>query len=303
MSGLPETGLIFNVQRFSVHDGPGIRTTVFMKGCPLRCQWCSNPESWDSTPHLMVRDAECTTCGACERVCPRHAIVGGSHRRGIVWEKCDHCLRCVSACAYGSLRTCGRTVTVDETVSEVLRDRPFYRNSAGGVTVSGGEPLLQPEFVRALLARCKAEGLHTALDTSACVSWDVMARVLECVDLVLFDLKHPDSGMHRLATGAANEGILQNLARTSRCTRVWLRVPLMAGFNDSSDVVERLAALACANGVEKISLLPYHQGGESKCTQLGRPYLGSAYAPPTDDRVSEIRRRLESHKLVVSVGS
>lgn len=296
-------GLIFNIQRFSLHDGPGIRTTVFMKGCPLKCLWCSNPESQDPFPHLMARDINCLRCGACARACDRGAITVDAESRHIDREKCDNCLTCVSACQYDSLLSCGRYVNVEEVLAEVLRDRDFYANSGGGVTVSGGEPLSQPEFVGGLLASCKTEGLHTALDTTGYAAWEIMEPLLKLVDLVLFDVKHLDQEQHRNATGVDNRVIMENLKRASARVPTWIRVPLIAGFNDAEDQIRELAEFANCFGVRKISLLPYHEGGMSKSTQIGKKYRFLDAHAPTNHHLNRLQEIIEGEGVPVSVGS
>jgi len=302
--GGEEQGVVFNIQRFSLHDGPGIRTTVFMKGCPLKCLWCSNPESQDAFPNLLVRDIQCKGCGACEKTCPRGAIrMTQAGLREIDWHKCDQCLACVGVCIYGSLSACGAAMRLPDVVQEVMRDEPFYRNSGGGVTVSGGEPLLQADFVAALLRELKTRGIHTAVDTSGYVAWSRVERVLPYLDLILFDVKHLDAGRHVWATGVRNGLILENLRKACLAAKVWLRLPLIAGFNDGEEHIRRIAALGKEMAVEKISLLPYHEGGKSKCEQLGRPYPFSNGVMLSEERVRLLKGIMEAEDVKVSVGS
>ncbi len=284
-----EKGLVFNIQRFSIHDGPGIRTTVFMKGCPLDCKWCSNPESKDCRPALLARDLLCGGCGKCVEACHVQAISFSKETgRVIDWTKCNHCLKCVDVCLFKSLNAIGKWMTIDECMVEIMSDLPFYQNSGGGVTLSGGEPLRASNFVSRLLKRCKDEGLHTAIETSGFAKWDLFSEVLKYTDLVLYDVKHTDSGKHLEGTGVNNELILRNLAKAAKTNEIWIRIPLVAGYNDAKDNIAHVALLAKDLGIKRISLLPYHAGGESKCAQLGMDYAMPGAVTPTDEAIKEL---------------
>jgi len=252
----------------------------------------------------MVRDINCRGCGECVKSCPEVAITIAEEKgRKIDWGKCNQCLQCVDACIYGSLNICGRHMEVKEVFDEVIRDEPFYKNSGGGVTVSGGEALSQSEFVTELLEMSKKEGLHTALDTTGYAPWEKMERVLNSVDLVLFDIKHLDSREHKRTTSVKNELILENLEKTSQLKRLWLRMPLIKGYNDSEAYIRDIALLGKRIGAEKISLLPYHEGGESKCEQLGRSYLFTGAAAPDDEHIDSLKQIVESLGIKTSIGS
>jgi pyruvate formate lyase activating enzyme len=293
-------GLIFDIQRYSMHDGPGIRTTVFMKGCPLHCRWCSNPESIKPVPEIMTNDLRCVRCGECARVCPEGAITIGAARR-VDRARCNLCMKCVEVCRTGSLRVAGAYMTVGEVVSEVLKDQLFYKNSGGGVTISGGEPLFQPEFVRNLLRECKRQGISTAVDTSGFADEKVLESLFEFVDLFLFDVKHMDSAAHARMTGRGNERILRNARNAAKRVRTWVRVPLIPGYNDSKQAITDLATFAAEIGAEQVSLLPYHEWGKLKYRQLGRRYR-MCVDPLDDGRVQSLARIIESHGLKAAIG-
>jgi pyruvate formate lyase activating enzyme len=299
-----ERGLVFLIQRYSVQDGPGLRTTIFMKGCPLRCQWCQNPESLKPYPELMSHDTKCMLLGKCAEACPVGAItLDRQNSREINRARCDLCFQCVDACPTKALSKVGEYMTVEDVVAEIERDELFYHRSGGGVTISGGEPLLQWQFVHRLLGACKQRHLHTALDTCGYAPWPVMKKVLEHVDLVLYDIKHMDPEFHKKATGRSNRLILSNLRMIPPRTRVWLRFPLIPGFNDSTENITELSRLGREIGVEKVSILPYHKLAEEKYRQLGMRRKMSHIEPPSKKRLQEVQTLIESFGLQVTVGS
>ncbi|MFX1444486.1 MAG: glycyl-radical enzyme activating protein [Promethearchaeota archaeon] len=275
-----------------------------MKGCPLKCLWCSNPESQDFSINLIVRDINCKGCGACVKICPQGAIsITQIGSRKIDWKKCNSCLLCVDSCLYHSLNRVGRYVTVREVIDEILKDTLFYKNSGGGVTVSGGEPLSQSRFVSDLLAECKKERLHTALETTGYGKWREMEKVLHFVDLVLFDIKHLNPEKHQKMTGLKNNLILENLRKAAKNNQIWLRIPLISGFNDSESHIKKIAILGKEIGTEKVSLLPYHEGGKTKSEQLGRPYGFPEGKAPDEKHIYHLKKIIEDIGLIVSVGN
>jgi pyruvate formate lyase activating enzyme len=296
-------GLIFNIQKFSLQDGPGIRTTIFMKGCPLRCKWCSNPESWNAYPEVWDFPMKCVGCGKCQEACPREAIYVDDIVRRIDRSRCTTSMECVKVCTSGGKEQVGKYVSIEETVKEIEKDVPFYKNSGGGVTFSGGEPLLQWEFVQQVLRQCKEKGIHTALDTCGHVPWSAFEEVLDYVDLVLYDIKFMDPAMHKEGTGVSNELILANLVKVAKRMRTWLRVPIIPGYNDSKSNIESIAKLGAELKVEKISLLPYHGWGEQKYDRLGLDYLYKGTAAPPEEMLQEFKGIIESYGLTVSIGS
>jgi len=287
-----------------LQDGPGFRTTVFMKGCPLQCQWCQNPESWQPYPELISHDSKCKLLGRCAEVCPAGAItLNQQEGRKIDRDKCDLCFKCVDACPTKALSKVGEYMTVEEVLAEIERDELFYQRSGGGVTISGGEPLLQWQFVSSLLKVCKQRHLHTALDTCGYARWPILEKVLENVDLVLYDVKHMNPGLHIEATGKSNRLILNNLRKIPSRIKIWLRLPLIPGFNDSEDNLTKLCRLGQEIGVEKVSILPYHKLAEEKYRQLGRQYTMSHVEPPGKKHLQQIKKLIESLGLQVTIGS
>jgi len=264
-------GRVFNIQRFSIHDGPGIRTTVFLKGCPLECLWCHNPEGISARAQLSYDARKCVGCGRCVDVCPRgaHSMRDGAH--ALDRALCDGCGACAEACPAGALELVGSEVSVDDVMAEVMRDAAFYETSGGGMTLSGGEPLAQPEFAEGLLARAKAEGLHTCLDTSGHAPWDAFERVAGLVDLFLFDCKATGPGRHEELTGVTNELILKNLRRLhAEGARIRLRCPLVPGVNDAPEHLDGVARLAEGlPNIEGLEILPYHALATAKRPRIG----------------------------------
>lgn len=296
------TGLVFQIERFAVHDGPGIRVAVFLKGCALRCGWCHSPESQSTRPELLLKQDRCISCGTCQPVCRTNAIQEIDAEFETDLTRCDACGDCATACPTDARVIAGRRMTVPELLDEVERDRIFLDRSAGGVTFSGGEPLLQGAFLRDALAACRSAGLHTAVETAG-FGPTMALEGLDQADLVLFDLKLFDEDRHRRATGVSNRLILANFGRlTSRHRGVRARLPLIPGVNDDPENVDAIGALVASAGVRAIDVLPYHTAGVAKYSRMGRPYPLPGVAPPTPAAVAAVRDRLERIGLTVHVG-
>jgi pyruvate formate lyase activating enzyme len=269
-------GIVFDVQRYSLQDGPGLRTLVFLKGCPLHCAWCSNPESQRSQPELLYDQTRCTLCGECARVCPTGAVLMGDNGT-LTFEEglCTACGACVSVCRQEARRIAGELMSEEQVVKTVLRDMPFYRRSGGGVTLGGGEPTQQPLFAGAILRQLKLRGVDTATETCGHADPTAFMEVAVLADHVLFDVKHADSVRHTALTGAGNERILANLAALlRRHADVTIRYPLVPGCNDTEAELREFAALVLRlPRVPPVELVPYHRLGEHKYRLLHRDYL------------------------------
>lgn len=265
-------GLIFNIQKFSIHDGPGIRTTVFLKGCPLRCQWCSNPESQLRQVQIMYNIDKCIHCQSCVKTCPQHAISYDNHIT-IDFHKCIGCFQCIKQCPHKALTYEGEYKTVKEIVGICLQDMDFYNESQGGITISGGEGMSQPLFLKELIGELKKYHLHLAIETTGYIETKVFQELAPLFDLLLFDIKHYDSQKHLLGTGVSNELIIKNLKWAIKNNLTVLpRIPVIPGFNDNLEDAKGLSQLLKSIHINKVQLLPFHQFGEKKYELLNRKY-------------------------------
>lgn len=298
-----KSGTIFDIQRFSIHDGPGIRTTVFFKGCPLRCWWCHNPESQATARELMIREERCIRCRECLRACPNGAISESNGSLSTALDKCAGCGGyCAQVCPSGAREVIGRELTVPQVMAEVARDVVFYDQSEGGVTFSGGEPLLQPEFLDALLQECREREIHTALDTSGCAPFSVLGRICANVDLFLYDIKLMDDEKHRQYTGVSNGLIMKNLRELSQQGRqIIVRVPIVPGVNDDEKNIRKLGEfVASLAHPPQIDLLGYHKLGLEKYRRLRRAWNLPETQPPSAERMAELAANLRGFGLRVT---
>jgi len=291
------TGTIFDIKRFAVHDGPGIRTTVFFKGCPLRCAWCHNPESMKMQRQIVFFENKCIGCGECFKRCPNGAIEATPEGRKYYRDKCKLCGICVEYCYAEATVMQGKTATVEEVVEEVKKDMPFYKNSNGGMTISGGEPTMQPEFCIAILEACQKEGMHTALDTSGHVKLETFKEILKHVDLILYDIKHLDPEIHKEYTGISNELLLSNLREIDKLgIPIEIRMPTIPGINDTEENLLALCKLVDeVKSIERVRLLPYHRLGEGKYQRLEMDYRLKGLETPKKERMEEIINFIKSN--------
>ena len=267
--------VIFDIERNSFVDGPGIRTTVFLKGCNLRCAWCHNPESQSFKPQMMYYQDKCTGCGKCRQVCKN--------------ETCTLCGRCTFFCPVDARKVSGKEYTVDEVFAEVIKDKPFYDNSDGGVTFSGGECMLQIDFLVEMLKKCKENGIHTAVDTAGHIPFASFEKVLPYTDLFLYDVKIFDPDKHKEYVGVSNEQILGNLKKLLAIgARLWIRIPIMKDINDSVEELQKIRAFFEENGMpEKVELLPYHAMGENKYSAIGKEV--KKFQVPDEERLKQLK--------------
>jgi len=300
---LSQTGLVFNIQRFSIHDGPGIRTTVFLKGCSLRCYWCHNPEGQAAGAELQVYPERCINCMECVARCPNGAQQVRDQLHVFIREQCAGCGLCIDGCSSDAIVLAGKLVTVTEVMDEILRDRLFYETSEGGVTLSGGEPVLQPEFAREILKRCQEEGIHTAIETCGNYAWEEVESLLPHIDLILMDLKHMNEERHRQYSDVSNRLILENARRFAMTDLpIIFRTPVVPTVNDSEEEIAAIvhfiknlrdARMQRSRGAEtpatiQYELLPFHRLATDKYRSLGLDYRAKDIVTPAPESIERL---------------
>ena len=300
-------GRVFNIQHYSIHDGPGIRTTVFINGCPLRCVWCQNPESQSMAPSIFFMTEKCTGCGQCVEACPERVITVINGKSSTNRALCKGCGKCAEVCPNEARELIGKEMSVGQVFKDVNSDAIFYQRSGGGVTVSGGDPVAQPDFVIAILKMCKDAGLHTALETSGVAPWPIVKKILSYTDMVLYDLKHMDGEAHKRFTGKSNKLALANakkiVAEFPHIAFV-ARVPLIPGYNDSEENIARTARFIAEELRDsiKVHLLPYHKLGTIKYERMEDTGKIIHIEPPSDEYMQKLRQIGESFDLITAVG-
>ncbi|HDZ26626.1 hypothetical protein LCGC14_0656070 [marine sediment metagenome] len=286
-------GIIFDIKRYAIHDGPGIRTTIFLKGCPLRCQWCQNPEGQETNPEIILHSSKCAKeCNECVSVCPQDAVSKNGNSIEIDKAKCDLCAKCEDVCVYEALEVVGREVTVQEVLAEIEKDRIFFDESGGGITFSGGEPLMHVDFLEAILKEIGKKNIHVTLDTSGYVSFEDLGRICDKVDLFLYDLKIMDDEKHEKYTRVSNKVILENLRKlTEQGNSVAVRIPLISGINDNNQSIHMFVDfLQGLKSVKQINLLSYHRWGCEKYKRLRKEGSPITFQSPSDERIEDIKK-------------
>lgn len=298
-----QKGMIFDLQRFSVHDGPGIRTLVFFKGCPLRCTWCCNPESQNLNQQLMVVEKNCIGCRRCETVCP-HGAISFSPSIQVDRSKCVNCGACSEVCFSKALTIVGKEMTVSQLITELKKDEVHYRKSNGGITLSGGEALAQPQLAAALLKACKKQGWHTAMESTGFASEKTLNMILPHLDLFLLDIKHINNVKHRKFVGQPNDLILQaaKIIADYPDTKLEVRIPVIPSFNDQPEEIAQITVVAQQLGVKKIYLLPYHPYGANKYRNLGKEYKAVELEIPSKERMSVLKDLVEAIGIDAQIG-
>ena len=298
------TGIVFDIKKYSLHDGPGIRTTVFLKGCPLECLWCHNPESTSLHREIMFWEDRCIHCGDCISVCPTHAFSIVEGKIHFDKKKCIPCDLCTSVCPSGALEMIGKNISVKEVMDEINKDTVFYDDSGGGVTFSGGEPFVQFDFLLALLKFCKQQEIHTAVDTTGFVKVEKLAAAVEYIDLFLYDLKLIDNSSHEKYTGVSNEPILSNLIKLSKLNKkVIIRIPIIPDINTDLKELDKIAGFVSSlQFIKEINILPYFPGGVEKYKRLQKRTEPFTTRQPSHKEMQEIAKMFTKHDFEVKIG-
>jgi pyruvate formate lyase activating enzyme len=298
------SGDIFDIKKYAIHDGPGIRTTIFFKGCPLSCWWCHNPEGIKRSPERLFRQDRCIGCQLCIQICPHKAIANSATGPQWIPSNCQSCQTCAQMCPTEAVQFVGKVMSVDEVMAEISRDTVFYDESNGGVTISGGEPLMQPQFLLKLLDACGDLDLHRTVDTSGHAETKTLLQVAACTDLFLYDLKHMDPAKHLYYTGVSNEMILQNLKRLSDLgAEIIVRLPIIPGINSDDENIDRTGAFVSRlAGIRSVNLLPYHCAAVTKYANLGTQYQMVDIVRPSRDQLESMARRLEKYDIEAKIG-
>lgn len=298
-------GIVINIQKYSLHDGDGIRTLVFLKGCPLGCLWCANPESQNMHREIALYPINCIECGECVNVCKSQTIGTDDETGSIKIDRslCDDCGECAESCYSGGIKLIGECMTVEEVFSHIKKDITFYKKSNGGVTLSGGEPTVQPEFCREILKKCKENGISTAIETCGYTNWEALKDILQYADVVLYDLKVMDEQLHIKYTGVSNSLIKENAGKIARLGKeIIIRYPMIPGYNTSEDNIKNMGEFARSLNIKRVDILPYHQLGVSKYSAIGKVYQIPDINPPTEDEIEKARIILESCGCIVHIG-
>lgn len=305
-------GIVFDIQRWSIHDGPGIRTNVFLKGCTMKCSWCSNPESQERYPEIAYFKDKCIGCGRCVQNCPFNAVKLDNGVHTIDYEICkEHCYQgkdgqydCILKCYAKAMEKLGKEYTVDEILKEVTRDERLYSTSGGGITVTGGEPLMQSDFLRDLLSKCKENNINTTIETCGNVAWDSFEKVLDYIDFIFIDIKHIDADVHKVYTGVDNRLILENCIKLSKCSiergfKLVVRTPVIPQINDNEKDIEDIARFIKDNmpSVTVCQLLPYHRLGRGKYENIGKEYSLWELQVPTEEKMKKLREVVAGYGL------
>lgn len=299
------SGMVFNIQKYSIHDGPGIRTTIFLKGCPLRCEWCHNPEGQSPEPELAFWPSRCLVdCSECVSGCEQLALAKADSVLTLDRKKCNLCGQCVDICPSRALEMAGRRLNVEEVMAELAKDQIFQEESGGGVTFSGGEPFFQPEFLQALLEESAKRGIHTAVDTCGVVETAVLEKLSPRINLFLYDLKIMDEEKHRQLTGASNRIVLENLRwLDERARPIQVRMPLIPGVNDGPEDIDQLVCfLRSLKHVHQVALLPYHDLGREKYGRFNLESKAKKIPLPTPELIKSVKEKLESSGIEVRIG-